>query len=58
MNEIDAWNAFWYSGRIYDYLMYKSIHNDRIKSGDATENKDEIYNQRTYNQGTEYRGEG
>ncbi len=57
MNDIDAWNAFWYSGRIYDYLMYKSIHNDRTENL-FPENKNEVYNQRTDNQRTEYKGEG
>lgn len=57
MNELDAWNSFWHSGSIYDYLIYKSIHNDRTEDR-LSEKKDEIYNERTYNQGTEYRGEG
>ncbi len=57
MNDIDAWNAFWYSGRIYDYLIYKSIHNDRTEKL-FPENKNEVYNQRTDNQRTEYKGEG
>ncbi len=57
MNELDAWNSFWHSGSIYDYLIYKSIHNDRTEDR-LPEKKDEIYNERTYNQGTEYRGEG
>ncbi|MCH5298834.1 MAG: hypothetical protein J1E96_03635 [Ruminococcus sp.] len=54
MNEIDAWNAFWYSGRIYDYLVYKSIHNNRTKF-EGTQSKNEIYNERSDNQRTEYR---
>ncbi len=53
MNEFDAWNAFWYSGRIYDYLLYKSIHNDKTKG--ITENKNEVHNERTDSQRTEYR---
>lgn len=57
MNEIDAWNSFWFSGRIYDYLVYKSIHNERTENHNS-ESKNEIYNQRTYNKGTEYKGEG
>ncbi len=57
MNELDAWNSFWRSGSIYDYLIYKSIHNDRTENR-LSENKDEIYNQRTDYQRTEYQGEG
>lgn len=57
MSELDAWNSFWKSGSIYDYLIYKSIHNNRTENI-IPESKDEIYNQRTYNQGTEYQGEG
>lgn len=55
MNEFDAWNAFWYSGRIYDYLMYKSIHNDRVAKESPSEFKNEIYNERTDSQRTKYR---
>lgn len=58
MNELDAWNSFWRSGSIYDYLIYKSIHNDRTENSFPEKNKDEIYNKRTYNQTTEYKGEG
>lgn len=54
MNEFDAWNAFWYSGRIYDYLMYKSIHNDRVEQK-PSERENEVYNERTDSQRTEYR---
>lgn len=54
MTEIDAWNAFWQTGRIYDYLMYKCIHNDDVED---IENN-EIYNQRTDYKGTEHPGEG
>ena len=57
MNELDAWNSFLHSGSIYDYLIYKSIHNNRTEEHNS-ESNNEIYNQRTYNQGTEYRGEG
>lgn len=57
MNELDAWNTFFNSGSIYDYLIYKSIHNDRTENHNS-ESNDEIYNQRTYYQGTEYQGKG
>lgn len=56
MNEIDAWNAFWFSGRIYDYLMYKSIHNDLTDNPvPEKKKKDEIYNERSDSERTEYR---
>lgn len=55
MNEFDAWNAFWFSGRIYDYLLYKSLHNDMTDNPVPENKKDENYNQRTDNQRTEYR---
>jgi hypothetical protein len=58
MNELDAWNSFLHSGSIYDYLIYKSIHNDRTENIFPENDKDEIYYKRTYNQGTEYKGEG
>lgn len=54
MNEMDAWQAFLHSGSIYDYLIYKSIHND-LTNDKLTEQQNEDYNQRTDNQGTEYR---
>lgn len=55
MNEFDAWNAFWYSGRIYDYLMYKSIHNNKTENNGLSEKDNEVYNERTDSQRTEYR---
>lgn len=54
MNEMDAWQVFLQTGSVYDYLVYKSIHDNQFHS-DLVENKNEIYNQRTDNQGTEYR---
>ena len=58
MNELDAWNTFFNSGSIYDYLIYKSIHNNRTENDSENKNEDEIYNKRTYNQTTEYKGKG
>ena len=55
MNEFDAWNSFWFSGRIYDYLLYKSIHNNKFQDDKPSENKNEIYDERTDSQRTEYR---
>ncbi len=55
MNETDAWNAFWKSGSIYEYLMYKCIHNDTVEDNYPGKEKNEIYNERTDNQRTEYR---
>ena len=54
MNEMDAWMAFFQSGSVYDYLVYKSIHDNNLQE-DLPKNNDQIYNQRTDNQGTEYR---
>ena len=54
MNEMDAWQAFLQSGSIYDYLNYKSIHDNPFQDN-LVEKDDEIYNERTDNQGTEYR---
>lgn len=53
MNEMDAWQAFFQSGSVYDYLIYKSIHNNG-RQKENPEEDDEIYNQRTDNQRTEY----
>ncbi|MDD6848366.1 MAG: hypothetical protein PUD53_06320 [Oscillospiraceae bacterium] len=54
MNEIDAWQAFFHSGSVYDYLVYKCIH-DNGHQEEPQKKDEEIYNQRTDNQGTEYR---
>lgn len=57
MNETDAWNSFLMSGSVLDYLQYKSIQNAK-KSPEALEEKDEIQDKRTDNQGAEYRRTG
>lgn len=54
MNEMDAWQVFFQSGRIHDYLVYKSIHDNQF-SNDLSEKSDEDDNLRTDNKGTEYR---
>lgn len=55
MNETDAWNSFLSSGSVLDYLQYKSIQNAK-KNPNLLEDKDEIQNKRTDNQGAEYKG--
>ena len=55
MNETDAWNSFLISGSVLDYLHYKSIQNAK-KNPNILEDKDEIQNKRTDNQGTDYKG--
>lgn len=57
MNEFDPWNAFMQTGRIYDYLAYKSLHDNKFLD-EYRVNGDEDDNERTDNQGAEYRGEG
>ncbi len=53
MDEKDAWNTFLKSGSIHDYLEYKAIQH---KNADALpEAKDEVQNQGTDTQKTEYR---
>ncbi len=54
MNETDAWNSFLMSGSVLDYLHYKAIQNAK-KRPENLEEKDEIQDNRTDNQGTEYR---
>jgi hypothetical protein len=57
MHELDAWNSFFKSGSIYDYLVYRSVHNDLTEGykTEKTEKKDEDFYGRTDNQATEYR---
>ena len=53
MDEKEAWNAFLNSGSVRDYLRYKAIeHQNRT---DLPEAKDEVQNQGTDTQTTEYR---
>ena len=54
MNETDAWNSFLMSGSVVDYLRYKAIQ--AAKNGtNILEEKDEVQDERTDNQRTEYR---
>lgn len=56
MDELNAWTAFFTTGSVLDYLRYKAIQDSKHTGADTTlENKDEVQNQRTDNQGTEYR---
>lgn len=54
MNELDAWQTFWQTGRIHDYLTYKMIHDNEFQN-ELPEKKDEDNNSGTDNKGTEYR---
>lgn len=54
MNEADAWNSFLKTGSVVDYLRYKSIQ--AAKNGtNVLEDKNEVQDERTDNQRTEYR---
>lgn len=52
MNEQDAWNKFFISGSVRDYLNYKSIE-QKTKQKNKADN--EIHHTGTDNQTTEYR---
>ncbi len=57
MDEWDSWQTFFASGRVVDYLRYKTMQNAR-NAGLNLENKeetDEVPNGWTDNQRTEYR---
>lgn len=56
MDEKDAWNSFFQSGSVTDYLRYRAILN-AANSTDAPEDKptDEVQNQGTDPATTEYR---
>ena len=54
IDEKDAWNSFFQSGSVLDYLQYKSIQYAK-QGGELKEDKDEVQSQRTDTQGTEYR---
>ncbi|MCI7084915.1 MAG: hypothetical protein PUB41_04285 [bacterium] len=56
MDELNAWTAFFTTGSVLDYLRYKSIQNSKETGADTSaEDKDEIQDGRSDNQGTEYR---
>lgn len=54
MNEMDAWQVFFQSGRIHDYLAYKCIHDNQF-TDELSEKENEDYNNGTDNKTTEYR---
>ena len=54
LDEKDAWNSFFQSGSVLDYLQYKSIQNAK-NAGIPKEDKDEVQDQGTDTQTTEYR---
>ncbi len=53
MDEKDAWNAFFKSGSVLDYLEYKAIQHQNDAS--LPEAKNEVQNQGADTQTTEYR---
>ncbi|MBQ3264786.1 MAG: hypothetical protein IJH07_03325 [Ruminococcus sp.] len=50
-DEKDAWNSFFRSGSVLDYLQYKSIENAK-HSGELKEDLNEIQDQGTGTQNT------
>lgn len=58
-NEYDAWNSFFQSGSVLDYLQYKSIQKAKEAAYNANkanpEVKDEVFDNGTDNKTTEYR---
>lgn len=54
MDEKDAWNSFFQSGSVLDYLQYKSIQYAK-NGGELKEVGDEVQDQRTDTETTEYR---
>ncbi|WP_407386076.1 hypothetical protein [Ruminococcus sp.] len=54
IDEKDAWNSFFQSGSVLDYLQYKSIQYAK-HAGELKEDKDEVQDQGTDTQRTEYR---
>ena len=52
IDEKDAWNSFIKSGSVMDYLQYKSAQHAADGRDEA---EDEVQDQRTDNQRTEYR---
>ena len=54
MDEKDAWNSFFQSGSVLDYLQYKSIQYAK-NGGGLKEEKDEVQDQGADPPTTEYR---
>lgn len=58
MDEWSAWESFFTTGYVLDYLRYKSVHNQNNlenRMQNQKEAPDEIPYGGAYNQGTEYR---
>lgn len=57
MEDWYAWQAFFTTGSVLDYIRYKSIQNSKDTGADTSirEETDEIPNRRTDYKGTEYR---
>lgn len=57
MDERYAWNAFFSTGSVFDYIRYKSIQDAKNSGADTIlrEETDEIPDRRTDYKGTEYR---
>ncbi len=57
MDDWYAWQAFFTTGNVLDYIRYKSIQNGKDTGADTVsrEDTDEISDRRTDNKGTEYR---
>lgn len=53
-DEKDAWNSFFQSGSVLDYLEYKAIQYAK-NGGELKEEKNEVQDQGTDTQTTEYR---
>ena len=54
IDEKDAWNSFFQSGSVLDYLQYKSIQYAK-QGGELKEDKDEVQDKGIDHQGAEYR---
>lgn len=54
MTETDAWNSFLASGKVVDYLQYKSLEAAR-KGANFLEENNENKDERSDNQRAEYR---
>ena len=56
MDEKDAWNSFFHSGSVPDYLRYRAILNAHSGEGPTEDDHtDEVQNQGTDTPTTEYR---
>ena len=55
MDEMSAWNSFMNSGSVLDYLKYKKIQECSKEGEEPKDGADEVQNQGTDTQTTEYR---